>query len=153
MNGPARFFTSLSAKWVDEKQRELTGPLGFYSAYLGKLLIVPTGFVTDLGSVPRLPFVYLLFGSVADPAAVVHDYLYTNNVEGVTRKQADEVFAEAMGVLQADEMTREKGVSRALSKLTNAPRRGLMWLGVRLFGGSHWGTGSPLLNDGAGTAD
>ena len=39
-------------------------------------ITVPTGFFTDFASVPRMPFVFLLFGDVAHEAAVIHDYLY-----------------------------------------------------------------------------
>ncbi|KRB83505.1 DUF1353 domain-containing protein [Noviherbaspirillum sp. Root189] len=54
----------------------------------------PESFRTDLASVPRLPLAYMLFGGVADEAALVHDYLYTTRL--VSRKIADEVFAETM---------------------------------------------------------
>lgn len=122
-----RFLTTLQAKWVDGGKRELTADLVYLTEILPHLVIVPEGFRTDLASVPRLPITYLFFGNVADEAAVIHDYLYTNEVEGVTRKQADAVFAEASEVLGV------KGW-----------RRGPMWLAVRLFGGRNWGSGSPL---------
>ena len=127
MKPAARFMTDLDMRRGKGDSRILLAPLIFYSAYLERSIAVPAGFVTNLASVPRLPFAYLLFGGVADEAAVVHDWLYTNNVKGVTRKQADEVFAEASKAL---------GVS--------GWQRGSMWLGVRLFGGNHWGSGSPL---------
>lgn len=127
---PAKFLTSLQVRRASDGEAgawELTAPLLYSSNVLPKVIIVPIGFRTDFASVPRLPLAYWLFGNAADEAAVIHDYLYTNNVSGVTRKQADEVFAEASAVLKVP-----------------AWRRGPMWLGVRLFGGSHWGTGSPL---------
>lgn len=98
---------------------ELVAELAFSSAVLGRLIIVPIGFRTDFASVLRLPFVYWLFGGVADEAAVVHDYLYSTGA--CSRKLADEVFAEA-------------------SKACGVPawRRGPMWLGVRLFGGGRY---------------
>jgi hypothetical protein len=126
----ARFMTSLQVRRASDGQAgqwELVAALIYYSKILDRIIVVPYGFRTDLASVPRLPLAYWLFGSVADEAGVIHDYLYTNLVQGVTRKQADDVFAEASAVLKVA-----------------AWRRGPMWLGVRLFGGSHWGAGSPL---------
>lgn len=132
MNAP-RFLTSLHVRRASDGEAgawELTSALIYSSNVLPKVIIVPAGFRTDFASVPRLPLAYWLFGNAADEAAVIHDWLYTNNVGGVTRKQADEVFAEASKVLGI------KGW-----------RRGPMWLGVRLFGGSHWGSGSPLAEE------
>lgn len=86
------------------------------AAYRGGIVLTEDGYRTDLGSVPRLPLAFLLFGAVGDKPAVVHDKLYSDGK--VPRKIADEVFADA---LAAD------GVA--------AWRRGPMWLGVRLFGG------------------
>lgn len=97
----------------------LTSELAFSSEVLNRLIIVPIGFRTDFASVPRLPLAFLLFGGVAQEAAVVHDFLYSTGA--CTRKLADEVFAEA---------SKACGVS--------AWRRGPMWLGVRLFGGSRY---------------
>jgi hypothetical protein len=37
---------------------------------------IPEGFVTDLGSIPRVPVVYLLLGGRGHKAAIVHDWLY-----------------------------------------------------------------------------
>lgn len=108
-----------SDSWV------LTSELAFSSKVLDRLVIVPVGFATDFASVPRLPLAFLLFGGVADEAAVVHDFLYSTGA--CSRKLADEVFAEA-------------------SKACGVPtwRRWPMWLGVRLFGGSRY-TEAPAL--------
>lgn len=126
----ARFVVPLRTMHVNDGKpgnQQLLADFLFVSVVLQRVVVVPAGFRTDFASVPRLPLAFWLFGGVADEAAVIHDWLYTNNVKGVTRKQADEVFAEAMTALGV------KGW-----------QRGPMWLGVRLFGGSHWGTGSPL---------
>lgn len=104
----------------------LLATLAFSSDVLNRLVIVPEGFVTDFASVPRLPFAYLLFGNVAREAAVVHDWLYHSGA--CSRELADEVFAEA---------SKACGVS--------AWRRGPMWLGVRLFGGSRYTPAAALL--------
>ena len=76
------------------------------SEHSGAYIVVPSGFETDFASVPRM------FWSIIPPwgkygkAAIVHDYLYqtlsaTSIKTGIryTRKDADDIFLEAMGVL------------------------------------------------------
>lgn len=91
----------------------------YHSVVLGVQINVPGGFHTDLASVPRLPVVYLMVGGRGDEAAVIHDFLYTE--QPCTRKQADEVFYEALLTM---------GVPRW--------QAWMMWCGVRAGGGSHW---------------
>jgi hypothetical protein len=64
----------------------------------GETIEVPVGFQTDFASVPR-PFWWLLprWGRYGN-AAVIHDYCYWE--QRYTRKRADEIFREAMRVLQ-----------------------------------------------------
>lgn len=103
----------------------LEHPLAFVSDTVG-LIQVPPGFLTDLASVPRLPLMFLLFGSTATRPAVVHDWLYDRQrVEGraITRAQADDVFCEAS---DADGQP--------------AWRSRVMWSGVRAGGWAHWRT-------------
>lgn len=58
---------------------------------------VKEGFETDFASVPRVPLFYALFGDKAHREAVLHDYLYrSDSLPLVTRKQADNIFLEAM---------------------------------------------------------
>lgn len=114
----AHFATPLEARWLDAKRREILRSLVFYSAHMDRVFVVPVGFITDLASVPRLPVIYWLFGGVADEAAALHDYLYTGII---SRKDADEVFAEAC---------------KATGK--NALTRGPMWAAVRVAGGLHY---------------
>lgn len=87
-------------------------------------LTIPKGFETDFASVPRLPFAYWLTGGLGDRAAVLHDFLYS---VGAGRKWADLMFRAA---LEAE------GVS--------AWRRQLMYLGVRLGGGTYYGERAEL---------
>jgi hypothetical protein len=100
-------------KWL------LMADLQYESDVAERTITVPAGFQTDLASVPRLPFVYLLCGDCARQAAVVHDYLYTTHL--VERAMADAVLREA-------------------SAVTGVPwwRRTLMYWGVRIGGASHW---------------
>jgi len=83
------------------------------------IIEVPAGFETDLASVPRFFFAYLIAGGKASKSAVVHDYLHCiDAVPDLSRREVDYVFLELMIV---------EGVAYW--------RRQLMWLMVRLFGG------------------
>lgn len=103
----------------------LTRPLVYESAALKVRITVPQGFRTDFASVPRLPFVYWLYGGdFCDEAATVHDWAYSTGAIG--RKQADAVFREAM-------------LAEGVSPFRAWP----MWLGVRCFGASHYKATAP----------
>lgn len=60
--------------------------------YLG--FTVPAGFVCDLASVPRVPFVYARYAGRTTIAAILHDYLYRRQL--VSRKTADGLFYHGM---------------------------------------------------------
>lgn len=72
--------------------------------HTGKRVEIPAGFETDLASVPRLPFVYLLWGDRAHREAVLHDYLYRcDSLIWIgpapcrpEKEEADWLFREAM---------------------------------------------------------
>lgn len=121
------FINTLKVEKISEDPPEwkLLVPLLFDSAVLYELIEVPTGFVTDFASVPRIPFAYWLAGGAGDAAAVLHDFLYRfRNLfpfPDVTRRQADMVFLEAL----------------AASGVTYW-RRQLMYFAVRLFGVFAW---------------
>ena len=57
---------------------------------------VPIGFLTDLGSVPRL--FWNIIPPIGKPlrAYVLHDFLYATQI--YTRSKSDEILMEAMGV-------------------------------------------------------
>lgn len=80
-------------------------------------LTVPSGFSTDLASVPRLPGAYLVFNGKGRRSAILHDYLYS---EHYPRKWADQVFLAAM--------MNEVGIFS----------RRLMYWAVRLGGGAYY---------------
>ncbi len=73
------------------------GPLIYQSAVFGGTITVPKDLVSDLASVPRVPFAYLLAGSRVPGPAVLHDFLYLHP-EFDDRALADELLYEAMGV-------------------------------------------------------
>lgn len=109
-----------------------------WSVYVKELdthVHIPMGFVSDLDSVPRIPFIYSQLKGYARFAAIVHDFLYRVGhvlpiraeadgsvvpVMKVSRKAADEVFLEIM--------ERQK---------INSVRRFFIYWGVKLFG--WWG--------------
>ncbi len=116
------FATELQVKQVSsgwwKRTWKITAPLKFKSNIAGDI-VVPTGFVTDFASVPRVPIIWWLAGGTANRAAVVHDYLYRKGK--YSRKIADRVFREAM---QASGL--------------NIVHRNLMYMAVRAAGGSHY---------------
>ncbi len=118
------FLSDLVVKAVDDDTWELESALVYSSDLLKEQVIVPKGFVTDFASVPRIPFIFDLAGDTAHIAAVVHDYLYQTHVDADSRRVADKVFLEAMGV----------------SKITKW-RALAMYLGVRFGGSSSWKSG------------
>ena len=119
------FLSKLQVELVDQEAAEgrgswrLIAPLVFESAVAGRTLEVPAGFVTDFESVPRVPIVFDELGDRAAEAAAVHDWLYASHL--VDRETADKLLREA---------AIETGVT-----VTQAQ---LIYLGVRVFGASHW---------------
>jgi hypothetical protein len=97
---------------------------GMDDVFPGGLIEIPAGYRTDLASVPRIPLVYARTGNRAVLPAIVHDDLYENGKPGLTRKQADLVFLEAM----QDE-----------NDPPWATTRWAMYRAVRMFGWSGWG--------------
>jgi hypothetical protein len=83
---------------------------------------VPVGFQTDFASIPKVLLWYI---DTDDPvireAAVVHDYLYSTAM--YPREVADRILIEGMRVLGASQM-----------------QRFATYCGVRIGGGSHYGT-------------
>jgi len=105
---------------TDDGQWLLAAPLVYESPALsGTVVTVPSGFQTDLASVPRVPIVFDLFGATSNEAAALHDYLYA--AKTFPRATCDRLLREA-------------------SAATGVPawRRWPMWVGVRLFGGFAW---------------
>lgn len=112
----AAFLSPLDARAEGDDHWRLLAPLRYQSEVAGVGVVeVPTGFLTDLASIPRLPFVYWLLGDRAHEPGVIHDWLY---VSGLTSQaDADAVFYEASRVV---------GVSLGAAWA--------MWLGLRVGG-------------------
>jgi len=85
------------------------------SEYSKDVISVPRGFATDFASVPRIFWPLICPYGKQGKAAVIHDYLYQSGER--PRKEADDIFREAMGVL---------GVS--------SWKKFLMYWAVRIFG-------------------
>lgn len=114
----ARFLSALDVRWHDDGHAELLAPFCYLSAVVGVgRLSVPTGYVTDFASVPRLPFVFWLVGARAHKASVLHDWGYSSQL--VSQADADAVFYEA---------ARLGGVALWAAWA--------MWAGLRLAGGA-----------------
>ena len=99
----------------------IVNPLVYQSDVANTTITVPTGFQTEFASVPKLPFLFSCFGDIADSAATIHDYIYTE--KSFDRLTCDKVFQEAMKVV---------GV--------NPIKRKLMYWAVRAFGDQFYGT-------------
>ncbi len=79
---------------------KLLEPFPYKSDILGRIVIVPDGYVTDLASVPRLMrWLVPVANAKNRRAAVVHDWLCSEEVQkklGISQRKADEVFREAL---------------------------------------------------------
>ena len=83
-------------------------------------ITIPSGFTTDLASVPRIfQSIIPKMGHHIRPA-IVHDYIY-EGFTNLTRKEADEMFLEGMKATKV-----------------NWLRRKAMWLAVRVGGKGWW---------------
>ena len=93
----SKFLNSLKVECLKDRVFRLIEPLNYESDLLGLTVVVPAGFYTDFASVPRLPFVFTLWGDRAYHESVIHDYLYCIDSDpNVTESEANRVFKEAM---------------------------------------------------------
>lgn len=94
----AKRLTDLDVRLLDDNNGEravwkLLAPFRYMSDIYG-LIEVQEGFETDFASVPRLAIAFAAFGGRANWEAVVHDWLYRDDV--TPKDIADKVFLEAM---------------------------------------------------------
>lgn len=116
----AKFITSLVAESLQDGTWQLASDLVYYSKIYDNIIKVPTGWITDLASVPRsIPIVYAAFGDRAHHESVIHDRIYW--LGNVKRKLADDIFLEAMICRKKPWWIRQG-----------------MYCGVRLFGWKAW---------------
>lgn len=122
-----RFLGPLEIRKLTRGRWWLLSALEYESVVAQERLIVPAEFISDLASVPRLPFAYWLTGNTGHGAAVVHDWLYQHPAFP-DRRLADAVLREALGVHQP-----------ALGHEAEPMwRRRAMWGAVRAFGWWPW---------------
>lgn len=77
------------------------------SKYSRHWVKVPKGFVTDFASSPFFVWSFIPSWGRWGKAAVLHDYMYQTNYKIPylkTRRDADNIFREAMGVLGVDKV-------------------------------------------------
>lgn len=91
MPAAEHMFSRLTHTLTRTGQWRLTLPLMYF--HRSGTIVVPSGFETDLDSVPRIPGVYAAFKGRAVKSAVVHDYLYESQ-RG--KAFADRIFLDAM---------------------------------------------------------
>lgn len=113
------FTKPLQVEAVEENRWKLLEEFDYFigTEDSDEYVAVPVGYVTDFATIPQI------FWSIIPPwgkygkASVIHDFLctdgfYFRKVGGtviqvpVTRKEADDIFLEAMTVLQVDEVTK-----------------------------------------------
>lgn len=92
----SKFLTGLDIALNDNGIWVLRSPLIYQSDILCCDVEAPTGFQTDLASVPRLPIVYWFWGGRVHREAVIHDYLFRiDSFPVVSFSLANAVFLEA----------------------------------------------------------
>ena len=102
---------------------KVTEPFIYQSDILARPITVEAGFLTDFASVPRIPFlpiIYEALGDTAHKAAVLHDWLYHHH-EVCGEQSANNVFREACEV---------EGIPKW--------RFFCLWAGVSVGGKSSW---------------
>lgn len=139
-----RFLTELEVRELQDGRHQLLSPLIYESSTVG-IIIVPTGFITNYASIPRLPIVYLLFGGLGKREATLHDWLYTgehNTGTGlvVNRSTADKVLRGARYSCDIQIMQEYESISvkKILNNTWALISAWLWWFGVRLLGARHW---------------
>lgn len=143
-----RFLTELDVKRLPDKdgrkQWKLLAPLIYESSSVG-VIVVPTGFVTDFSSVPRLPFIYWFFGGRGDQEGVLHDYLYskphtTGNGLIIDRSLSDRVLRGARYGCEKADLSEYENVTlgNLLKNVWAYFGAWCFWAGVRLVGWAYW---------------
>lgn len=106
----AVFLTELRIQKSGPQLWTLTDDLIFFSALYRGYLRVPSGFVTNFASIPRIFWRIFPPVDIYDAAAVIHDAGYNNCLQTIMgarvftiKKVADDLFLEGMLALGVDE--------------------------------------------------
>ena len=89
----------------DGYYRIVLKPLSFYSLLVNKKITVPSGFKTDLGSIPMLLQGIIPKDGRALFGYVIHDYLYAT--KSFNRRVCDEILDECMVELKVNWLQRK----------------------------------------------
>jgi len=110
----SKFLTPLWLEHVDGNVFIVCAPFRYESDLLRGILIVPTGTMTDLASIPRVFRGLLPKSGRYNPAATLHDAGLTGCLRTITdqrinliKKYADLVFLEAMEVAGVGRLQRQ----------------------------------------------
>ncbi len=97
----SQFTTPLRIEYEDEKNWKLLEPFEYHvDTYPSeKIIQVPTDFITDFASIPRIFWVILSPFGEYGKAAVIHDWLYRTPDCGYTKVEADLIFLSSLGFL------------------------------------------------------
>ena len=125
------FLSNLVAEHIEGKWWKLHYPLVFYSKKLNKTFLVPSGFVTDFASVPRIPLVYTVTGNTGHWEACLHDMTYRWGF--IKRNEADNLFNEGGRVRSEMRSNQSK-----INSVGRSVRNNLMTMAVKLFGWAHY---------------
>lgn len=121
----------------------LERPLGFRSFLAGGDITVPTGFVSDLASIPQ--FAWSIFMSPDDPrielGGWVHDWLYRNSGKVKVRWMESEDVAERWLNRKQCDMILAFEAMPALG--ASSFQQWAVYLALRMFGGMAWGGERP----------
>ena len=104
----------------------LVSDLIYHSDMLGRDIVIPAGFITDFASIPWILHSIVQVNGKHRRAAVVHDYLcFHRDSEGITQREADYVFQEAMAVLDVrlTQRTVMFGMVRVYQSITGVFKR------------------------------
>lgn len=129
------FTTELVVQALDDRKWKVKERFNYNidTADSANAVEVPVGFITDFASIPRPLWVLLPPWGKYGKAAVIHDFMYTEHKRSVftaggvesfvqlERKQADDIFLQAMKVLGVNVITRYA-----------------MYSAVRVFGNKPW---------------
>jgi hypothetical protein len=98
----SQFTSPLNIQFIDERTWKIIDPFEYHiDTYPSeKVVQVPTDFVTDFASIPRIFWVIISPFGEYGKAAVIHDYLYRTIDCGYTKVEADLIFLQAMQILK-----------------------------------------------------
>lgn len=122
----SHFITPFDGTLLDCRTRQgrrlwrMDSPMLYYSAFLGIVIKVPAGFVTDLESCPRWPIIYWLVGDLVQEPAGLHDFVYSTAL--FPRDVCDRLLHEAAEAVG-----------------TSAWKAAIIWAGVRVGGAGRYG--------------